>query len=93
MKALWNNQIVAESDQTVVVEGNHYFPQESVRMEFLKKNGKTYTCKWKGVCGYYDVVVVGQVAESGAWMYPSPTDAAKNIAGRFAFWKGVRIIP
>lgn len=92
MKAIWNNKIIAESNDTVVVENNHYFPPESVKTEYLKKNGGTYTCHWKGVCNYYDVTVGGETAENGAWMYPSPTEAAKNIKGRFAFWHGVEVI-
>lgn len=91
MKAVWNNRIIAESDDTVVVESNHYFPSESVNLEFLNKNGDTYTCPWKGVCDYYDVTVGDKTVKSGAWMYPKPSEAAEQIAGRFAFWKGVKV--
>lgn len=92
MKALWNKKIIAESDKTVVVESNHYFPVESVKMEYLTKNGGTYTCHWKGVCDYYDVMADGKTAKNGAWMYPSPTPEAANIKGRFAFWQGVEVV-
>ncbi len=91
MKAVWNNTVIAESDDTVVVENNHYFPPESVKMEYLKKNGDTYTCRWKGVCDYYDVTVDGKTSKNGAWMYPNPTEPAKKIKSRFAFWQGVEV--
>lgn len=91
MKAIWNNAVIAESDKTVVVENNHYFPPESVKMEHLKKSGNKYTCPWKGVCDYYNVEAGGKTAEDGAWMYPEPTEAAKQIKGYFAFWKGVAV--
>lgn len=91
-KAVVGNAVIAESDATVVVEGNHYFPPESVHKEHLKKSGNTYTCSWKGVCDYYDVVVGGVKLKDAAWMYPKPTSAAGNIKGYFAFWHGVRVI-
>lgn len=91
MKAIWNDQVIAESDGTVVVENNHYFPPESVKMQYLTKNGDTYTCHWKGVCDYYDVTVDGKTAKGAAFMYPDPTPEAQNIKGRFAFWQGVQI--
>lgn len=91
MKATWNNKVIAESEDTVVVESNHYFPPESVKTEYLKKNGDTYTCPWKGDCDYYDVTVDGKTSKGGAWMYPNPTEAAKNIKGHFAFWQGVEV--
>lgn len=91
MKAIWNHKVIAESDDTVVVEYNHYFPGESVKMEYLKKNGGTYTCPWKGVCDYYDVTVDGKTSKNGAWMYPNPTEPARKIKGRFAFWQGVEV--
>jgi len=93
MKALWNRLAIAESDDTVVVEHTHYFPPESVRTECLVKNGDTYTCPWKGLCDYYDVTVDGKTASSGAWMYPDPAPEAREIKGRFAFWKGVEVTP
>lgn len=91
MKAIWNNTIIAESDDIVIVENNCYFPSESVKMEYLKKNGGTYTCPWKGICDYYDVTVDGKTSTNGAWMYPNPTDLAQKVKGRFAFWQGVEV--
>lgn len=91
MKAIWNHKLIAESDDTVVVEHNHYFPPESVKMEYLRKNGGTYTCPWKGACNYYDVTVDGKTSRNGAWMYPNPTKPARKIKGRFAFWQGVEV--
>lgn len=92
MKALWNNQIIAESDNTVVVEGNHYFPPESVKMEFLQKNDNHYTCPWKqGACDYYNVNVGDKISIDGAWVYPKVGRLAKHIEGKFAFWHGVEI--
>lgn len=91
MKAIWNNTILAESDQTVVIESNHYFPPQSVKMEYLKKSGNTYQCHWKGLADYYDTVVNGQVNPDAAWMYPQSAEPAKQIKGHFAFWKGVKI--
>ncbi len=91
MKAVWKNTILAESNETVVVEKNHYFPPESVKMEYLKKSGNQYTCPWKGACDYYDVTIGGETNKDAAWMYPEPKEAAKNIKGRFAFWRGVEV--
>ena len=91
MKAIWNNQIIAESDQTVVVEGNHYFPLESVKPEVLRPSSTTSTCPWKGVASYYSLEVGGKENKDAAWYYPAPKDAAKNITGRLAFWKGVKV--
>lgn len=91
MKAIWNNRVVAESEDTVVVENNHYFPLESVKMEYLSRNGGTYTCHWKGVCDYYDVTVDGKTSHNGVWTYPDPTSEAAQIKGRFAFWQGVAV--
>ncbi len=89
MKAVFNDTIIAQSNTTIVVEGNHYFSPESVRMEYLVKTANTYTCPWKGVCDYYTVRVGDNSEEDAAWMYPAPKEAAESIAGRFAFWKGV----
>jgi uncharacterized protein (DUF427 family) len=91
MKAIWNNQIIAESDKTVMIENNHYFPPSSVKMELLKKSGNVYECPWKGHCDYYNIEVDGGVNEDAAWIYPKPSDAAKEITGHVAFWKGVEI--
>ncbi|MCA1567714.1 MAG: DUF427 domain-containing protein [Acidobacteria bacterium] len=91
MRAIWNNVVLAESDDTVVVEGNHYFPPDSVRGEFLRASDKHTTCPWKGKASYYDVVAGGQVNKDAAWYYPEAKEAAANIEGHVAFWKGVRV--
>ena len=91
MKAEWNGVVVAESDDTVVVEGNHYFPADAIRAEFFVDSATHTTCGWKGVASYKSLVVDGKTNVDAAWYYPSPLDAAKQIAGRFAFWKGVRV--
>lgn len=89
MKAIWNNQVIASSDNTVVVEGNHYFPVDSLNMAFFQKSPKTTVCSWKGTASYYDVLVDGQSNPAAAWYYADPKTAASNIAGYVAFWKGV----
>jgi uncharacterized protein (DUF427 family) len=91
MKAIWNGAVLAESDDTVVVEGNHYFPAGAVRREHFRDSDHHTVCGWKGTASYYDVVVDGQVNANAAWYYPEPKDAARQIAGRVAFWKGVRV--
>ncbi|MBI2121887.1 MAG: DUF427 domain-containing protein [Candidatus Sungbacteria bacterium] len=93
MRTTWRNKTIAESNNTIIVENNHYFPPESVKMEYLQKSGRTYKCHWKGVADYYNVVVDGEINEDAAWVYPEPTEAAKQIKGRFAFWRGVEIAP
>ncbi len=90
-KAVWNGQVVAESDRTVVVEGNHYFPPDSINLEFLRDSDSHTRCPWKGVASYYDVVVDGEVSRGGAWFYPDPSRAAKKIKNHVAFWRGVRV--
>lgn len=91
MKAIWNNQVIAESDETIVVEGNHYFPPASIKMEFFKESDTHTTCPWKGVASYYNVVVSGEKNKDAAWFYPETSDLAKNIKGYVAFWKGVKV--
>ncbi len=91
VKATWNGIVLAESDKTVIVENNHYFPPESVNMKYLKKSGNTYKCAWKGTCNYYNVEVNGEVNSDAVWCYAEPTPAAKQIKGRYAFWKGVEV--
>ncbi|MCH7882999.1 DUF427 domain-containing protein [Patescibacteria group bacterium] len=91
MKAIWKNTVLAESDKTIVVENNHYFPPESVKMEYLKKSGNQYQCKWKGTADYYDVAVGDEVNKDAAWMYLEPTEPAKEIKDHFAFWHGVEV--
>lgn len=90
-KAVWNNTVLAESNQTIIVEGNHYFPPGDVHPEFLSDSSTHTICSWKGTASYYDVVVNGQVNKDAAWYYPHPQDAAKQIAGYVAFWHGVQV--
>ncbi|MHB1134427.1 MAG: DUF427 domain-containing protein [Chloroflexota bacterium] len=90
-KATWNGAVLAEADDTVVVEGNHYFRPEAVNQEYLQPSDNHTTCPWKGVASYYHVVVDGQVNKDAAWFYPTTKDAAKHIAGRIAFWRGVKV--
>ena len=91
MKALWNGATLAESDRTIVVEGNHYFPHDSIKSEYFKPSDTHTVCGWKGTASYYDVVVNGQVNKDAAWYYPSAKDDAKNIENYVAFWKGVKV--
>jgi uncharacterized protein (DUF427 family) len=91
MRATWNNAVLAESDATVVVEGNHYFPRESLRAEHFRESDTHTTCPWKGEASYYDVVVEGEVNKDAAWYYPQPKEAAQEIKDRVAFWKGVKV--
>ena len=91
MKAKWNGKVIAESEATIIVEGNHYFPADSVNKDFLSSS-KTHTvCPWKGTASYYDLVVNGQTNKDAAWYYPQPSEQAKNIKGYIAFWKGVEV--
>jgi len=90
-KAIWNGVVLAESDQTIIVEGNHYFPPEAVKQEYLRDSATHTTCPWKGLASYYTIEVNGQVNQDAAWYYPQPKDAAKQIAGYIAFWRGVRV--
>jgi uncharacterized protein (DUF427 family) len=92
MKAIWNGRSIADSDDTVVVEGNHYFPSESVQSEYLRDSSATTVCGWKGTAQYYDLVVDGQTNPQAAWYYPAPKEAARQIQGRIAFWKGVQVV-
>jgi uncharacterized protein (DUF427 family) len=91
MKALWNKVVIAESDDTVVVEGNHYFPYNSVKKEYLQESDFSTKCGWKGTANYYTVTVDGKANKDSAWYYPEPYDAAKKIKGRIAFWNGIEI--
>ena len=91
MKATWKGAVLAESDDTVVVEGNHYFPPESVNREYFRESATHTTCPWKGEASYYDVVVAGEVNRDAAWFYPETKEAANNIRGRVAFWRGVKV--
>ncbi len=91
MKATWKGTVLAESDDTVVVENNHYFPPSALRRDHFRPSDTHTTCGWKGVASYYDVVVDGEVNKDAAWYYPEPKEAAENITGRVAFWKGVKV--
>ncbi len=92
MKAVWNGMVIAESDRTLIVEGNHYFPPDSVRREFLETSGTHTTCPWKGMASYFNIVVAGRTNPDAAWYYPEPKPAADDIRDYVAFWKGVDII-
>ena len=91
VRAIWSGKVLAESDRTLVVEGNHYFPPESINGEFFKESSAHTICHWKGVASYFDIHVDGNVNRNAAWYYPEPTDAAKKIRGYVAFWHGVEV--
>eukprot|EP00028_Trichosphaerium_sp_Am-I-7-wt_P013649 CAMPEP_0168510710 /NCGR_PEP_ID=MMETSP0405-20121227/1636_1 /TAXON_ID=498012 /ORGANISM="Trichosphaerium sp, Strain Am-I-7 wt" /LENGTH=94 /DNA_ID=CAMNT_0008528617 /DNA_START=25 /DNA_END=309 /DNA_ORIENTATION=+ len=90
-KAIFNNVVIAESSNTVVVEGNHYFPADSLKQEYFKDSSHTSGCPWKGLASYKTVSVNGKESENAAWFYKEPKAAASNIKGHFAFWKGVKV--
>lgn len=90
-KAIWNGVILAESDKTVIVEGNHYFPPESINRHYFRPSENHTVCPWKGVASYYDLEVDGQINRGAAWYYPEPKAAARNIKDYVAFWRGVQI--
>lgn len=89
--ARWNGEVIAQSDDTVVVEGNHYFPRDAVRDGVLSASDTTSVCPWKGTASYHSVTVDGKVNADAAWYYPDPKDAASEIKDRIAFWKGVEV--
>lgn len=91
VKAMWNGAVIAESDATVVVEGNHYFPRAAVRADYLVASDTHTTCGWKGVASYHSLSVEGATNPDAAWYYPEPKDAAAEIKDRIAFWKGVDV--
>ena len=91
MKAIWNNKVIAESNDTVVVENNHYFPADSIKKEFFKDSSLKSVCPWKGEASYYTLDVDGAENTDAAWYYPEVTELAKGLKGRVAFWKGVKI--
>jgi uncharacterized protein (DUF427 family) len=91
VQAVWNGQVIAESEQTVVVEGNHYFPREAVRQDVLRDSDTQTRCPWKGLASYFSLDVDGKVNPDAAWSYPEPKEAAKQIQGHVAFSKGVDI--
>jgi len=92
MKAIWNGEILAESNDTLVVERNHYFPVSSLNMTLFEPSETTSFCPWKGEAKYYSINVNGEINKDAAWYYQSPKEAAKQIAGRVAFWKGVEVV-
>ena len=93
MQAVWNNTVIAESADTVVVDGNHYFPESALRREFFRPSATTSVCSWKGTAGYYSLLVNGQENRDAAWFYAEPKPAAAEIRGRVAFWRGVQVKP
>lgn len=92
MRAIWNGKLIAESNDTKVVEGNHYFPPESINREFIQESGKNTTCPWKGAASYYSLVVNDNINKDAAWYYPAPKEAASEIKDHVAFWKGVEVV-
>jgi uncharacterized protein (DUF427 family) len=92
MKAIWKGRVLAESDDTVLLEDNHYFPPESLARQYLRLSDHMTTCPWKGTARYYDVVVGNAINPNAAWIYRDPSDAAAAIRGRVAFWKGVELV-
>jgi uncharacterized protein (DUF427 family) len=90
-KAIWQDTVLAESDKTIEVEGNQYFPPEAIKREYFKPNDQHTTCPWKGLASYYDVDVAGKRNANAAWYYPEPKPAANKIKGYVAFWKGVKV--
>ncbi|NJN85409.1 MAG: DUF427 domain-containing protein [Leptolyngbyaceae cyanobacterium SL_7_1] len=90
-RAIWKGAVLAESNNCVVVEGNQYFPPDSIKAEYFKPSDTHTTCPWKGVASYYDIEVNGEVNKDSAWYYPTPKDAAKNIENHVAFWRGVLV--
>jgi len=91
MKAIWNGEIIAESDNTIVIEGNHYFPADSLKKEYYSESSTNTVCHWKGTASYYTLEVNGQKNEDAAWYYPETSSMAKSIEGYIAFWKGVEV--
>jgi uncharacterized protein (DUF427 family) len=91
MKAIWKDTILAESNDTIVVEGNHYFPPNDIKQVYFQPSETHTVCGWKGTASYYDVVVNGEINKDAAWYYPDAKEAAKNIEHYVAFWKGVRV--
>lgn len=90
-RAIWNGVVIAESEETVQVEGNHYFPEDALKREYLQESDHSTHCFWKGAASYYDVVVDGEVNGQAAWYYPDPKKAAEPIRGHVAFWRGVTV--
>ena len=91
MKAVWNGKVIAESNETIMVEGNHYFPIDAVKKEYLKESTSQTVCPWKGVASYHNLDIDGKSNKDAAWYYKDPSDLAKAVKDRIAFWKGVEI--
>ena len=91
MKAVWKDKVIAQSDRTEVVDGNHYFPPDSINRDYFRPSDKITTCPWKGDASYYDIVVGDEINKDAAWYYPEPKDAAKQIKDHVAFWRGVEV--
>lgn len=91
MKAIWNDAVLADSNDTIIVEGNHYFPEDSIKQEYFEKTDFTSFCGWKGMANYYSVIVNGKKNENCAWYYAEPNDAAKKIKNYVAFWNGIKV--
>lgn len=91
MKAIWNGHVIAESDKTINIEGNEYFPPDSINSDYFQKNDFHTICPWKGVAAYYDIKVNGDKNENAAWYYPDAKQAAKEITNYVAFWRGVEV--
>ncbi len=91
MKAVWNGVVLAESNETVIVEGNHYFPENSINKEYFQESDRETVCSWKGTASYYSIVVGGKENANAAWYYANPSGAASEIKGRIAFWNGVEV--
>ncbi len=91
MKAIWNGQVIAESDRTKIVEGNHYFPPETINKDFVKVSDTHTVCPWKGTASYYNLEVQGKQNQDAAWFYPETSDMASHIKGYVAFWRGVEV--
>lgn len=92
MKAVWNNTVLAESEDTKVVEGNHYFPPDTINEQYLRQSNHQTVCPWKGDASYYHIVVEGEKNENAAWFYPEPKEAAQEIKDHVAFWNGVKVL-
>jgi uncharacterized protein (DUF427 family) len=92
-KAIWNGAVLAESDRCEVVEGNYYFPPDAIQRDYFQESSTHTTCPWKGVASYYSIAVEGETNKDAAWYYPQAKDAAKNIEGYIAFWRGVQVTP
>lgn len=92
-KAVWKGKVLAESDDTIVVEGNHYFPPDTIKRDYFVESDARSRCFWKGTASYYDVVVDGETNSAAAWYYPDPSEAAREIKDYVAFWRGVRVEP